>query len=72
MAYEKENALKETDRAGRRTDCHFYSKSGRRASCGALKRFYSEYESPLDQCAGCVFFKTDEEFEKGMRKGLFT
>ncbi|MCH5213073.1 MAG: hypothetical protein J1G06_08655 [Oscillospiraceae bacterium] len=52
------------DKHGRYTDCHFLKKSGIRQDCTALKDFYN-VDDIENQCKGCPFFKTDEEFEKG-------
>ena len=56
------------DELGRRTACHFYTISGKKTLCSALKDFYAADKDKNDQCRGCVFFKTDEEFECGMNR----
>ncbi len=65
--YEMDEPIPSTDEFGRRLDCHFYLNNGKTVMCNALKDFYSA-ENIYDQCRGCVFFKTDEEFSLGMKR----
>lgn len=51
-----------TDNYGRREECHFYSQKGSKVSCKALKEFYNIGNDIEDQCAGCPFYKTSNEF----------
>ncbi len=65
-----ENDERNLDEFGRRTDCHFYAVKGKKTTCGALREFYAADKDINDQCRGCVFFKTDDEFEYGMKRGV--
>lgn len=51
-----------------RENCHFLTKSSRKASCAALAEFYNNNND--DCCGKCPFFKTDEDFNRGWNRRL--
>ena len=45
-------------------ECCFLMKGRERPACGILKSFYKETDN---SCGGCPFFKTREEYIKGLK-----
>lgn len=58
------------DLMGRKLDCHFCAQRKNTLICSVLKEFYNA-DNPRngDLCGECPFFKTEEEFWDGFRKG---
>lgn len=44
--------------------CYFLMKGKEQNACGILKSFYKETDN---SCEGCPFFKTREEYIKGIK-----
>ncbi len=59
----------ERDKRGRLRECHFCVSKYKNYVCTALEKFYN-FEDKTNMCGNCPFFKTDEEFLKGWRKGM--
>ncbi len=59
----------ERDKRGRIRECHFCISKNKNYVCTALEKFYN-FEDKENMCGNCPFFKTDEEFMKGWRKGM--
>lgn len=62
-----ENAVSglNTDVRGRNTDCCFFVGNGTMYSCLVLKQFYN-FPSSRGLCRNCPFFRTEEEYLKGL------
>lgn len=55
-----------TDIRGRNTDCCFFVGNGTMYSCLVLKQFYN-FPGRKGLCDNCPFFRTEEEYMKGLR-----